>query len=262
MSESVKQFYDDLAAEYHHVFADWESAIERQSAALDQLIRRESSASEPVVLDCSCGTGTQAIGLAQRGYEVFASDLSPKAVARAKSEAARRKLNIRFAVADVRGLESAFDREFDVVISCDNSLPHLLTDEDLTLALRNIRNVLSENGLFIASTRDYDRLLLERPSFMAPILSGVPGQETITFQVWDWSEDSDTYLLRLFIVGQASGGWRVKEIRTRYRAVRRHELASALKSAGFAGIAWHAPEQSGYFQPMVTARPDIETVNE
>ncbi len=70
-----KQFYDDLAFEYHHVVADWEAAIERQSAALDQLIRRESSASEPVVLDCSCGIGTQAIGLAQRGYEVFASDL-------------------------------------------------------------------------------------------------------------------------------------------------------------------------------------------
>ncbi len=254
LSESVKQFYDDLAAEYHHVYADWEAAIERQSSALDQLIRRESSASGPVVLDCSCGTGTQAIGLAQRGYEVFASDLSPKAVARAQSEAARRDPNIRFAVADVRELESAFGQGFDVVISCDNSLPHLLTDEDLTLALRNIRNLLTDNGLFIASIRDYDRLLLERPSSMAPILSGAPGEETITFQIWDWSEDSDTYLLRLFILGQASGGWRVKEIRTGYRAVRRQELASALGSAGFTGIAWHAPEQSGYHQPIMTAR--------
>ena len=254
MSESVKQFYDDLAAQYHHVYADWEAAIERQSSALDQLFRRESSASGPVVLDCSCGTGTQAIGLAQRGYEVFASDLSPKAVARAKSEAARRDLNIRFAVADVLKLEGAFDREFDVVISCDNSLPHLLTDADLTLALRNIRNVLTDNGLFIASIRDYDRLLIERPSSMAPILSGVPGEETITFQIWDWSEDSDTYLLRFFIVDQPSGGWRVKEIGTRYRALRRQELAAAVESAGFTGIAWHAPEQSGYHQPIVTAR--------
>ena len=254
MSESVKQFYDDLAAEYHCVYADWESAIARQSSALDRLIGRGSSASEPVVLDCSCGTGTQAIGLAQRGYEVFGSDLSPKAVARAESEAARRDLNIRFAVADVRELEGAFGRDFDVVISCDNSLPHLLTDEDLTLALRNIRNLLTDHGLFIASIRDYDRLLLEKPSSVAPILSGAPGEETITFQIWDWSEDADTYLLRFFIVDQQSGGWRVKEIRTRYRAVRRQELDSALETAGFTEIAWHPPEQSGYHQPIVTAR--------
>ena len=175
MSESVKRFYDDLAAEYHRVYADWESAIERQASTLDQLIRCESPASAPVVLDCSCGIGTQAIGLAQRGYEVFASDLSPEAIARAKSEAVKRELNMRFAVADVRELKCAFSQKFDVVISCDNSLPHLLTDEDLTLALRNIRYVLTDKGLFVASIRDYDRLLVEKPSFIAALLheSGV-----------------------------------------------------------------------------------------
>ncbi len=254
MSESVKRFYDDLAADYHHVYADWESAIERQSYALDQLIQCESSANASVVLDCSCGIGTQAIGLAQRGYEVFASDLSPKAIARAKSEAAKRGLNIRFAVADVRELECVFGQKFDVVISCDNSLPHLLTDEDLTLALRSIRHVLTDKGRFVASIRDYDRLLAERPSFMAPNLDGVPERGAITFQIWDWSKESDTYRVRLFIMSQASSGWRVKEARTRYRAIRRNELTSALESAGFTKIVWHAPEQSGYFQPVVTAQ--------
>ena len=160
MSESVERFYDDLAADYHCIYADWESAIERQSSALDQLIQCESSARVPVVLDCSCGIGTQTIGLAQRGYKVFASDLSPKAVARAELEAAKRGLNVRFAVADIRELECVFDQQFDVVISCD----------------------------------------------------------------------------------------------TRYRAMRRNELTAALESVGFAKVAWHEPEQSGYFQPIVTAQ--------
>lgn len=254
MGESVKHFYDDLAADYHRIYADWESAIARQASALDRLIQRESLASAAVVLDCSCGIGTQAIGLAQRGYDVFASDLSPKAVARAQSEAAKRGLNVRFAVADVRALECAFSQQFDVVISCDNALPHLLTDEDLTLALQNIRRVLTDKGLFVASIRDYDRLRVEKPSFAMPNLSGVPEREVITFQLWDWSEESDTYLLRLFVMSQAAGEWRVKEIRTRYRAIRRSEFTAALEVAGFAKIAWHGPEQSGYFQPIVTAR--------
>jgi len=252
VSESVECFYDDLAADYHCVYADWESGIELQASVLDQLIQCESSVSKSVVLDCSCGIGTQAIGLAQRGYKVFASDLSPKAVARAESEAAKRGLNVRFAVADVRELECAFDQQFDVVISCNNSLPHLLTDEDLTLALRNIRHVLTDKGLFVASIRDYDRLLAEKPSFIAMNPGGTHEEEVIVFQIWDWSE-SDTYLLRLFIMNQAASEWRVKEIRTRYRAMRRNELTAALESAGFARIAWHEPEQSGYFQPIVTA---------
>jgi len=253
LSEDVRRFYDDLAADYHHVYADWESAIERQSCVLDRLIQCESSVDASLVLDCTCGIGTQAIGLARRGYEVFASDLSPKAIARAKSEAGNRRLKIDFAVADVREVESAFAHEFDVAISCDNSLPHLLTDEDLTLALRSIRRTLAGNGLFIASIRDYDRLLAERPSFMGGNVQGVPEREVITFQIWDWSKESDTYLIRLFIMSQKSGGWQVREVRTRYRAIRRNELTLALESAGFTKIAWHTPEQLGYFQPVVTA---------
>ena len=254
MSESVERFYDDLAADYHHVYADWESGIERQASVLDQLIQCESSASASIVLDCSCGIGTQAIGLAQRGYNVFASDLSPGAVARAESEAAKRGLNVRFAVADVRELECAFDQKFDVVISCDNSLPHLLTDEDLTLALRNIQHVLTDKGLFVASIRDYDRVLAEKPSFVAMNPGGTHEEEVIVFQIWDWSKKSDTYLLRLFIMSRASSNWQVKEIRTRYRAIRRNELTAALESVGFAKVTWHKPEQSGYFQPIVTAQ--------
>ena len=67
LSEDVRRFYDDLAADYHHVYAEWESAIERQSCVLDRLIQRESSADASLVLDCSCGIGTQAIGLARQG---------------------------------------------------------------------------------------------------------------------------------------------------------------------------------------------------
>lgn len=253
MSEDVKRFYDDLAADYHHVYAEWESAIERQSYVLDRLIQRESTVNASLVMDCSCGIGTQAIGLAQQGYEVFASDLSPKAIARAKSEAAVRGLKIEFAIADVRDVERAFDRKFDVVISCDNSLPHLLTDEDLTLALRSIRRTLTANGLFIASIRDYDRLLVERPTLVGANVQGASKREVITFQVWDWSKKSDTCLIRLFIMTRAANGWQVRELRTRYRAIRRKVLTLALESTGFTKIAWHTPEQSGYFQPVVTA---------
>ncbi len=253
MSEAVRSFYDDLADGYHLIYESWESAIQRQSAALDELIQHESSADTSRLLDCSCGIGTQAIGLAQRGYEVFASDLSPKAIARARSEAATRGLEIPFAQADVRTLEHTFSQTFDTVISCDNSLPHLLTEEDLTLALRSIRRRLTADGLFVASIRDYDKLLADRPSTSGPPRLHSPSREVITFQLWDWAQGSDVYSVRLFLMRQTPGGWQVREHRTRYRALRRQELALALEATGFRGVSWHSPETSGYFQPVVTA---------
>ena len=104
------------------------------------------------------------------------------------------------------------------------------------------------------SIRDYDRLLAEKPSYVVMNPGGTHEEEVIVFQIWDWSKEADTYLLRLFVMNRISSEWQVKEIRTRYRAIRRNELTAALESARFARIAWHEPEQSGYFQPIVTAQ--------
>lgn len=82
--------------------------------------------------------GTQAIGLAKRGYEVTASDLSPKMVERARKEAFLHQVNIQFKVADFRTLEKDIEGQFDIVLSADNAIPHLLTDSDLEKALENM----------------------------------------------------------------------------------------------------------------------------
>lgn len=248
MSDSVERFYDDLAADYHHIYADWNAAIERQSSALDRLIRDQLKSDGGQLLDCSCGIGT--IGLAQQGYHVAAFDISPVSVAR--SEAASRGLDIQFEVADLRSLQ--FDRHFDVVISCDNSLPHLLTRNDLNQALGSVRQVLSEDGLFVASIRDYDQLLIEKPQSMPPDLQGAKERQGVTFQIWEWSDESDIYLVRLFVLIRTPIGWEIREFRTRYRAIRRSELTLALETVGFTNVRWQMPEQSCYFQPIVTAK--------
>ena len=85
---SARDFYDQLAADYHLVYQDWEAAIERQADALDQLIRSTCPGAKEI-LDCSCGIGTQAIGLALRGYRVHGTDVSERSLDRARKEAER-----------------------------------------------------------------------------------------------------------------------------------------------------------------------------
>lgn len=247
-------FYDSLADRYHLIFGDWDRAVRRQGEVLDRMIRAEMGSGPVSVLDCSAGIGTQAIGLALRGHEVHATDLSPGAIERARKEAGRFGVPMTFGVADFRSLGEQVAGTFDVVISCDNSLPHLLTDDDLLLAAHNIRSRLRENGLFLASMRDYDRALRDRPAATMPSVTDTPEGRRIYFQAWDWADDGRTYTVHLFLVGESDGAWETHHQETSYRAVLREELVGILREAGFEGIAWHAPEESGYYQPVVTAR--------
>jgi glycine/sarcosine N-methyltransferase len=89
VASSVRDFYDGLAAEYHLVYGDhWDDAVARQGKVLDTLIR-DVHGDAADVLDCSCGIGTQAIGLALRGHRVHGTDISEPSLERARVEATR-----------------------------------------------------------------------------------------------------------------------------------------------------------------------------
>ena len=86
--ESTERFYDLLARDYHLLYPDWEQAIRAQAAALSGLIEAAHAGAKGTVLDCACGIGTQALGLAALGYTVTGSDISPKSVAGATARRA------------------------------------------------------------------------------------------------------------------------------------------------------------------------------
>lgn len=224
-------FYDELADDYHLIFADWDASIARQAAILRGLLGDART-----VLDAACGIGTQALGLAAAGFDVTATDLSPGAVARCAREAEARGLELRgTAVADLRTLDVGV---FDAVVCMDNALPHLLTDEDLAAACAALHRSLVPGGLLLASIRDYDA----GPTGDPPrALEG----RTVE-QIWEWQDD-ERYVLRHRIVRDGE----VAERRTTYRALRRATLTAALQAAGFEGVAW--PE-TGFYQPVVSAR--------
>jgi glycine/sarcosine N-methyltransferase len=252
MTHQVLDFYEALAEYYHLIFEDWDRSIRRQAKVLDLLISRELPGQPLNILDCACGIGTQALGLASLGHHVVASDLSPAEVRRAEKEARMRALDIVFYVSDMTALKEVPDTRFDVVAALDNALPHLTPDQ-LTRAIKAMASKLNSGGLFIASIRDYDLFLQQRPSVLQPAFFGSEGTRRIVHQVWDWI-DAARYNLHLYITLEAHNEWKTHHFVSEYRCLKRQELSDVLQLTGFHEPVWVMPAETGYYQPLVLAR--------
>ncbi|WP_030605715.1 class I SAM-dependent methyltransferase [Streptomyces fulvoviolaceus] len=251
--DSTRDFYDDLAPDYHLIFQDWDASMAYQATVLDELVRARLGAGPRRILDCSCGIGTQAIGLALSGHEVVGSDLSPRAAARATAEAAARGATLPTAAADMRHLPFV-SSVFDVVVCADNALPHLLSAQDVTAALRGMRRVLREDGLLLLTVRSYNGT---RPTSTPPQVSQTPDGRVITFQLWHWHEDGERYDLEHIQLIPAADTWTARARRTTYWALNRDQLTEFAAEAGFTDLSWHTPESTGFYQPVLTARVGI-----
>jgi SAM-dependent methyltransferase len=243
----MPNFYDELAPLYHLIHQDWDASICRQSEQLSALIKAEWPKSKSI-LDVSCGIGTQAIGLAQHGYSVAGSDISANAIGRAKHEALARGAKVLFSVCDMRQAHAYHGSGFDVVISCDNSLPHLLTDDDLLLALREMLACLSAGGGCIVSVRDYETE--ERgANIVKPF--GVRKERDkryLIFQVWDF--DGEQYDLAFYFVEDDLSSSQVKTrvMRSRYYAISIKRLLELMRQAGFKNVR---RLDNAFYQPIL-----------
>ena len=252
--ESPAAFYDGLAGDYDAIYDDWWAGAQWHAGIVDAVLQSAGIGRDAALLDCACGIGTQALGLAHLGYHVTGTDISANAIARAEQEATDRALDVTLAVADMRSVHEVAPGPFDAVICCDNALPHLLTDEDLDAALQSIRRTLRAGGVFLASVRDYDQLRADRPTGIPSVVRDRPEGREIYGQAWEWLDGGEQIRIHLFFLRERAGAWTSDVHTTAYRPVTRDGLHAAFARAGFVDVAWLAPAESGYYQPMVTAR--------
>ena len=252
MAEQIRSFYEELAEYYLLIFDNWDDSIERQTKVLGPLLASQGCGTPSKILDCACGIGTQALGLAALGHQVVASDISKAAVDRARREARLRSLDMTFHVSDMTSLEEITVNGFDIVVAMDNALPHLSLAQ-LGQAARAIASKLKPNGLFVASIRDYDALILDRPAIQLPAFYGAPGNRRIVHQIWDWVDDR-RYIVHLYITIESGRAWQANHFVSEYRCLLREELTNLLREARFTDIHWLLPAESGFYQPLVLAR--------
>jgi len=247
----TQTFYDNLASQYDKLFLDWQAATREQALILNKLFQDKGFDNTAKILDCACGIGTQAIGLASLGYYVTASDISDGEIAEAKKRAEKNNVKLRFEHADFCALSESFSEQFDIVICMDNALPHMLSKSALEIAVRSITNQIAVGGMFVASIRDYDALLMDKPPYSPPYIHKTDKGQRVSFQTWHWN--GDRYKLIQYIIDDEKA-LEISKFECEYRATRRDELTSLLTSNGCSIVEWKFPEETGFYQPIVIAR--------
>ena len=247
----IQSFYDNMASQYDKLFLDWNTTTMEQAVILERIFSKYGFNTNSHILDCACGIGTQAIGLATLGYQITASDISDGELSEAKVRADGQGVTLRFEHADFCALSNTFSEEFDIVIAMDNALPHMLTREALESAVRSIIGQTRAGGLFVASIRDYDSLLQEKPPYSPPYIHKTEKGKRVSFQTWVWQ--GDNYHLTQYIIDDEET-LQISKFECAYRATRREELTKLLLDNGCSEVDWVFPEETGFYQPIVIAR--------
>ncbi len=246
--DEVGDAYDAIAPDYHAFHPDWRASVVRQGRALARVLAEELGERRLEILDSSCGIGTQAIGLVLAGHEVVGTDLSVGALDRAESEAASFGVRLETEVADMRDLSCLGRGPFDAVISCDNSVAHL-TPAELAPTFEGFARVLRPGGRVLVSLRDYGPLREERPTSTPVVVSGVAGERSATFQIWEW--DGVAYDATLMFLTERGTSWATRSERIHLHAHLVEDVATAFSTAGLIEVRGRHPRETGFFQPLV-----------
>ena len=218
---------------YHLLYPDWDAAIDTQGQMLSDIIGKEWKQATKKVLDVSCGIGTQTLALAALGLDVTASDLSPEAVERARKEAETRDLTIKFSVCDMKKAHECHGTGYDLVLCAGNSLPHLMSDDEILEALEAMFSCLEPGGGCLIAMRQYDQEK-RGTGILKPFgVRDVENRRYVIFQVWDFVDEQ--YKLSMYFLEENldTGESYTHVMRSEYYAINPDKVLELMSRAGF-----------------------------
>ena len=153
-------------------------------------------------------------------------------------------------MADFTRLPEQVEGTFACVLACDNAVAHLHSDEDLARFAAGVATKLEPGGLAVSACATTRR--------SSP--NARPGIPCASVRARSRSRSGigtttgRSYELAQFTLRGEGERWETTCRRTRLRALLREEVCGALAAAGLADVRWRTPEETGYYQPIVTGR--------
>jgi len=228
--DNPTDFYDALAPMFD-VMTDWDARLAAEGPFLKSVL---DEAGARRVLDVACGSGGHALWLARQGYEVTGVDVSPVMIALAQQKAAADGLGVPFVVSDLANLQAS--AVYDAVLCLGNSLPHLLTQDDLVAALRGMAGVLRPGGALVLQNLNYDLRWQKQPRWFMAQGGVLDGQEVLVWRFADYDAPAGRIAFHIALFRKDAPNWKVEVHTTPHRPLFQVDLSAALAEAGFVAV--------------------------
>lgn len=235
----ISAFYDALAEEYHAMTLP-EQRLARELPLFRTIVERYGVRT---AVDAGSGTGFHTLLLARLGVDVTAVDISPAMMRRLAENAMSLGLAVHTAQGSLRDLPSLFPGTADALFCMGNTLPHLLSEEELAETLRGFARVIRSDGLLLLQLLNYDRIMRRRER-----IQHVREEGNLTFiRFYDYEDP----LIRFNLVRleRTPGGIRHRLAAVPLMPIRSTGLREALGRAGYGNVELFGDIALGGFEP-------------
>ena len=237
---------------------DWRASLDATGAELETVLGAADGRS---VLDASCGTGSQALALARRGWRVTGTDLTAHSIEVARERAATLGVSVDLRVCDMRELDRQFRDAFDCVIRC-GALDNVSEEGGIRRALAGMHAALRPGGLWYLWLREVEWVVRHETRYKYKGTRPVPHGQVITVE--DWQVEDDAHVVHVYAHLHEDRRrtfpdeqWQTEAFGYPRRILKKAELARALEEVGFEQITF-LPQEYPWNGYRVTARnPDV-----
>jgi SAM-dependent methyltransferase len=233
--------YDTLATVYDWIVPEALTTPEGSAAAFTPYLDELEPGAR--VLDCAAGTGPLAVGLAQQGFDVVATDASEGMIERTRALAARHGAELTARVCRWEDLERQGFAPFDAVLCVGNSLAHAPGRDARRAALRAMAGVMRPGALLALTARNFEQLRAERTGLRVfdriVVRDGRRGVVIYSWWLGEEWDDPHAFDVAVALVGDDGEVTTLGE-RLPFWPFRRETLDEDLRAAGL------APEASTY----------------
>ncbi len=243
--------YNTFSEDYDR-FVNWDSRLAYEIPFIEKQIQfLQNRLNRPLdILDTACGTGMHAIHLASDGHQVSAADLFPQMIAKSKQNASMAGVQVNFKTAGLGMMSGTFGpAQFDLLLCLGNSLPHLITAQELSESLQDFANVLRPGGMLFIQNRNFDAVIQHQERWMEPQLYQEGEEEWIFQRFYDFLPNG---LIRFNIVTlqhKLDSDWQSGVNSTILRPQLSAELEQQLQQVGFDEIRTFGSMQGEGFSP-------------
>lgn len=231
--------YDQLSSVYDR-FVNWPSRLAFEIPFLLEQLKALEVPERPLkILDAACGTGMHAIELARRGAWAAGADLSEKMITQARLNAAQASVRVDFRPAGFGAFQAAFADvlPMDALLCLGNSLPHVLTRQELRTTLADFAACLRPGGLLLIQNRNFDAVLRHHQRWMEPQAYTEGDAEWIFLRFYDFEADGTITFNLLTLYRTGKEPWIQQMNATHLYPWQRDELETALLETGFTSMA-------------------------